>query len=77
MQRAQLRYVIKVIANEDKAVKFHRDVLGLALKFESPDRASFRPGETTLALHPASERIQRERSNWALLFLMSRLFVGT
>jgi catechol 2,3-dioxygenase-like lactoylglutathione lyase family enzyme len=36
MQEAQLRYVIKFVANMDKAVKFHRDVLGLKLKFQSP-----------------------------------------
>ncbi len=31
MQGTQLRYVIKFVADMDKAVKFHRDVLGLAL----------------------------------------------
>src|SRR5215469_17306884 len=35
MQATQLRYVIKFVADMDKAVKFHRDVLGLKLKFES------------------------------------------
>ena len=36
MQGTQLRYVIKFVADMDKAVKFYRDVLGLTLKFESP-----------------------------------------
>ena len=36
MQATQLRYVIKFVGDMDKAVKFHRDVLGLKLKFESP-----------------------------------------
>ena len=40
----------------DKALKFHRDVLGLKLKFESPGWSEFVTGETTLALHPASDR---------------------
>jgi len=40
----------------DKAVKFHRDVLGLTLKFESPGWSEFATGETTLALHPASDK---------------------
>jgi hypothetical protein len=36
MQATQLRYAIKFVADMEKAVKFHRDVLGLQLKFESP-----------------------------------------
>jgi hypothetical protein len=36
MQRIQLRYVIKFVADMDKALKFDRDVLGLKVKFESP-----------------------------------------
>jgi catechol 2,3-dioxygenase-like lactoylglutathione lyase family enzyme len=40
MQATQLRYVIKFVADMDKAVKFHRDVLGLKVKFESPAGAS-------------------------------------
>ena len=54
MQSTKLRYVIKFVADMDKAVKFHRDVLGLKLKFESPGSSEFVTGETTLAPHPAS-----------------------
>jgi len=56
MQATQLRYVIKFVANMDKAVKFYRDVLGLKMKFESPGWSEFVTGETTLALHPASDK---------------------
>jgi lactoylglutathione lyase len=56
MPGTELRYVIKFVADMDKAVKFHRDVLGLKLKFESPGWSEFATGETTLALHPASEK---------------------
>jgi len=56
MQATQPRYVIKSVANMDKAVKFHRDVLGLNLKFELPGWSEFATGETTLALHPASDK---------------------
>jgi len=56
MQGTQLRYAIKFVADMDKAVKFHRDVLGLKLKFESPGWSEFATGETTLALHPASDK---------------------
>ena len=56
MQSTQLRYAIKFVTDMDKAVKFHRDVLGLELKFESPGWSEFATGETTLALHPASDK---------------------
>src|SRR5437667_10500973 len=56
MKETQLRYAIKFVADMEKAVKFHRDVLGLKLKFESPGWSEFATGETTLALHPASDK---------------------
>jgi predicted enzyme related to lactoylglutathione lyase len=56
MQGTQLRYVIKFVADMDKAVTFHHDVLGLTLKFESPGWSEFATGETTLALHPSSDK---------------------
>lgn len=52
----KMNYVIKFVADMERAVKFHRDVLGLALKFESPEWSEFSTGETTLALHPASHK---------------------
>ena len=52
----KLNYVIKFVAEMDRAVKFYRDVLGLPLKFESPGWSEFATGETTLALHPASQK---------------------
>jgi lactoylglutathione lyase len=54
--QTHLRYVIKFVADMDKAVKFHRDVLGLTVKFESPGWSEFAAGETSLALHPASAK---------------------
>ena len=50
----KLSHFIKFVANMDKAVAFHRDVLGMPLKFASPEWSEFATGETTLALHPAS-----------------------
>ena len=50
----RLTYAIKYVADMDKAVAFHRDVLGLELKFQSPFWSEFATGETTLALHAAS-----------------------
>ena len=49
----RLTYAIKYVADMDKAVAFHRDTLGLALKFASPFWTEFDTGATTLALHAA------------------------
>ena len=51
----RLTYVIKYVADMERAVKFYRDELGLSLRFQSPDWSEFETGETTLALHQASD----------------------
>jgi catechol 2,3-dioxygenase-like lactoylglutathione lyase family enzyme len=52
----RLRYVIKFVADMGRAVRFYRDVLGLPLKYESPKWSELVTGETTLALHAASDK---------------------
>jgi len=52
----KLNYVIEFVGDMDLAVRFYRDVLGLPLKFQSPGWSEFATGETSLALHPASEK---------------------
>ena len=52
----RLTYVMKFVADMDTAVAFYRDTLGLELRFQSPDWSEFVTGETTLALHKASDR---------------------
>ena len=52
----KLSYVIEFVADMDRAVKFYRDTMGLPLKFQSPGWSEFVTGETTLGLHPASEK---------------------
>jgi len=51
---AALTYVIKYVADMDRAAGFHRDNLGLAVRFQSPHWTEFDTGATTLALHPAT-----------------------
>ncbi len=51
----QLVYAIKYVADMDKAVAFHRDILGLTVRFASPFWSEFDTGATTLALHAASD----------------------
>jgi lactoylglutathione lyase len=49
-----LAYAIKYVESMQDAVRFHRDELGLKLRFESPHWSEFETGGTTLALHLAS-----------------------
>jgi catechol 2,3-dioxygenase-like lactoylglutathione lyase family enzyme len=51
----KLAYVIKYVADMEKAVAYFRDKLGLEVRFQSPGWSEFATGETTLALHAASE----------------------
>jgi lactoylglutathione lyase len=53
---AKLTHVIEFVSDMDRAVKFYRDAVGLPLKFQSPEWSEFLTGDTTLALHPASDR---------------------
>jgi predicted enzyme related to lactoylglutathione lyase len=50
----RLTYVIKYVADMERAIDFYKDQLGLALRFQSPEWSEFETGETTLALHLAS-----------------------
>lgn len=52
----KLNYAIEFVADMDRAVRFYRDVLGLPLKFQSPGWSEFSTGETSLGLHPSSEK---------------------
>jgi lactoylglutathione lyase len=52
--QTRFSYAIAFVADMDKAVAFHRDTLGLTLRFASPFWSEFATGDVTLALHPAS-----------------------
>ena len=47
----QLDYTMVVVSDMQRSVEFYRDVLGLPLKFQSPDWTEFQTGTTTFALH--------------------------
>ncbi len=40
-----------IVSDMDRSVKFYRDVLGLELRFQSPEWTEFSVGPSTLALH--------------------------
>ena len=44
-------YIMVNVSDMSRSVAFYRDILGLALKFESPGWSEFQTGATTLALH--------------------------
>jgi lactoylglutathione lyase len=52
----KLSHIIEFVADMNRAVAFYRDVVGLPLKFQSPEWSEFATGETILALHPASAK---------------------
>lgn len=47
----QIDYTMVTVSDMARSVAFYRDVLGIPLKFESPDWTEFLTGATTLALH--------------------------
>ena len=47
----QIDYTMVVVSDMTRSVAFYRDILGIPLKFESPDWTEFQTGATTLALH--------------------------
>jgi lactoylglutathione lyase len=51
----QLSYAIVFVSDMRRAVAFYRDILGLPLKFESPEWTEFATEGATLALHAADE----------------------
>jgi lactoylglutathione lyase len=53
---AKLSHIIEFVSDMDRAVRFYGEVVGLPLKFQSPGWSEFSTGETTLALHPATEQ---------------------
>lgn len=52
----KLSHIIEFVADMDRAVAFYRDVIGLPLRFQSPEWSEFATGEITFALHPASDK---------------------
>ena len=48
---SQIDYAMVVVSDMARSVAFYRDILGIGLKFESPDWSEFLTGTTTLALH--------------------------
>lgn len=53
--QAHFTYAIKYVGDMEKAIRFHRDTLGLTLRFQTPGWTEFDTGNVTLALHSATK----------------------
>jgi lactoylglutathione lyase len=51
----QVDYLMVIVSDMARSIRFYRDTLGLSLKFESPEWSEFQTGTTTLALHGGGE----------------------
>jgi len=47
----QLNYAIIFVSNMKRSISFYRDILGLSMKFESPEWTEFASKSTIVALH--------------------------
>ena len=54
----RVNYVIVFVSDMDRSAAFYRDVIGLQLKFESPEWTEFATDGATLALHMSHERAE-------------------
>jgi lactoylglutathione lyase len=54
-------YIMIIVSDMKRSVEFYRDIIGLQVKFESPEWTEFLTGETTLALHGGGEGGERLR----------------
>ena len=50
----RVNYAIVFVQDMSRSVAFYRDVLGLSLRFETPEWTEFATEGATLALHPAA-----------------------
>ncbi len=53
----QIDYVMIGVSDMKQSVSFYKDVLGMPLKFESPEWTEFATGGTTVALHLTKNKI--------------------
>ena len=52
----RVNYAIVYVSDMSRSVRFYRDIVGLPLRFESPEWTEFDTGGATLALHASEPR---------------------
>ena len=63
----RLNYAIIFVGDMKRSVSFYRDVVGLALKFESPEWTEFATEGATLALHAAESKTPHSSTDGAVV----------
>ena len=63
-------YIMVTVSDMKRSVEFYRNILGIPLKFESPEWTEFQTGATTLVLHGGGAPKPRSGEN-------SEKFAGT
>jgi lactoylglutathione lyase len=58
----RLGYAIVFVSDMNRSVSFYRDVVGLPLKFESPEWTEFATNGATLALHASRGGASKDNS---------------
>jgi lactoylglutathione lyase len=58
----RVSYAIVFVSDMKRSVAFYRDVIGLSLKFDSPEWSEFATDGATLALHRSDEPVRLEES---------------
>lgn len=59
----RVNYVIIFVSDMDRSVSFYRDVLGLPLKFQTPEWTEFATKGSTIALHVSERRIENAEND--------------
>jgi lactoylglutathione lyase len=56
IEKSQIRlnYAIIFVSDMQRGIRFYRDIIGLPLRFESPDWSEFETEGVTLALHSSA-----------------------
>jgi len=63
MLAPKVSYLMVFVSDMDRSVAFYRDLLGLPLRFQSPEWTEFATEGTTLALHGGGgEPVERSKS---------------
>ena len=52
----KIDYVMVMVTDMDRSIVFYRDLLGVRVRFTSPDWTELDTGHTTLALHAGAKR---------------------
>jgi catechol 2,3-dioxygenase-like lactoylglutathione lyase family enzyme len=74
---SRMTYAIKFVADMEQAIQFYRDVLGLPLKFQSPEWSEFATGIQPWPCTRLPSRIQPGWFSLVFVWRTSKPSIGT